>query len=58
MGLRLNGVSMSGEMAAARSHPAVIVSMVVAALAVTACALVAIATGEDAAPRIGIQPTR
>ena len=38
-----NGVSMSGEMAAARSHPAVVVSVVVAALAVTACALVAIA---------------
>lgn len=38
-----DGVSMSGEMAAARSHPAVIVSMVVAAVAVTVCALVAIA---------------
>jgi hypothetical protein len=38
-----NGVSMSGEIAAARSHPVVIVSVVVAALAVTACALVAIA---------------
>ena len=38
-----NGVSMSGEIAAARSHPAVIVSVVIAAVAVTACALVAIA---------------
>ncbi len=38
-----DGVSMSGEIAAARSHPAVIVSAVVAAVAVTACALVAIA---------------
>ena len=34
---------MSGELSAARSHPAVIVAVVVAAVAVTACALVAIA---------------
>lgn len=34
---------MAGELARARSHPAVVVSIVVAAVAVTACALVAIA---------------
>jgi hypothetical protein len=34
---------MSGEMAAARAHPAVIAAIVVAAIAVTACSLVGIA---------------
>jgi hypothetical protein len=34
---------MSGEIAAARAHPAIIASVIVASVAVTACALVAIA---------------
>src|SRR5438309_11040464 len=38
-----DGTGMDGEIAAARAHPAVIASAVVAGLAVTVCALVAIA---------------